>query len=64
MRKVHLHKGGLGMATRTACGRNILRAAIAAPWTEFKTEPEKYQCDLCAASKQAEFNARCDTKIN
>jgi hypothetical protein len=63
MRKVHLHKSGLGMAAKTACGRNILRTPIAARWTEFKTEPEKYQCDLCAASKQATLNARFDAKI-
>jgi hypothetical protein len=50
------------MAVRTACGRNMLRTPQSAGWVEFKAEPEQYKCDLCAASKQAEFNLRCDAK--
>lgn len=64
MRKLHLHKSGVGMAVRTACGRNMLRTPQSAGWSEFKAEPDQYKCDLCATSKQAEFNSRCDAKAS
>lgn len=62
MRKVHLDKSGTGMASKTACGRNILRTPISATWTEFKTEPLQYRCDKCSDSKQYLFNIRMDER--
>jgi len=58
MRKMHLNKGGTGMASRTACGRNVLRTPMSTTWTEFKQERPEHQCDKCAASQQAALNAR------
>ena len=60
MRVVHLNKNGSGMASRTACGRNILRTPLSTNWEEFKTEP--HQCAKCAASKQFEVNTKMDAK--
>lgn len=60
MRKMHLDKGGLGMASRTACGRNILRTPLSTNWTEFKKE--LHQCDKCVASQQFAVNTRSDAK--
>jgi hypothetical protein len=57
-RQVHLNKGGPGMASRTACGRNILRTPISTNWVGFLAEPVAYKCIKCATSKQAEVNAR------
>ena len=62
MRKVHLDKSGTGMASKTACGRNILRTPISANWTEFKAEPLQYRCDKCVASKQYLVNIRMDER--
>ena len=55
-----LHSGGSGMAAKTACGRNILRTPMSCGWEGFKLEPASRQCEKCAASKQAELNARRD----
>ena len=46
------------MASRTACGRNILRTPMSCGWEGFKLEGR--QCEKCATSKQAELNARRD----
>lgn len=62
MRKVHLNKSGSGMASMTACGRNILRTPISTNWTEYKTEPVQYRCTKCETSKQAEVNTRMDNR--
>jgi hypothetical protein len=56
--QVHLNKSGSGMASRTACGRNILRTPMSCGWEGFKLEGR--QCEKCATSKQAELNARRD----
>lgn len=62
MRKVHLDKNGIGMASKTACGRNILRTPISSTWSEFKSEPLQYRCDKCVASKQFSLNIRMDER--
>lgn len=62
MRKVHLNKGGQGWASRTACGRNLLRTPMSANWEDFKKESIEHQCDKCLASKQFEFNVRINQK--
>ena len=56
--QMHLNKSGSGMASRTACGRNILRTPLCCVWSEFTT-PAAQQC---ATSKQAELNARMGAK--
>lgn len=57
-RQMHLDKGPKGMAARTACGRDILRTPMSTEWTGFISEPAQFRCIKCAASKQAEVNAR------
>ena len=59
-RVTHLNKSGSGWASKTACGRGLLRTPISTDWEGFKNEAAKYQCVKCAASKQAELNARRD----
>lgn len=62
MRVTHLHKGGAGMAAKTACGRNVLRTPLATNWEKFKALPESQQCEKCKTSKQYELNVRIDSK--
>ena len=62
MRKVHLNKSGSGMASMTACGRNILRTPLSVNWTEYKEEPLQYRCTKCEASKQAAVNTKSDVR--
>ena len=62
MRVTHLNKSGSGMASMTACGRNILRTPISSNWTEFKIEPAHYRCIKCVASKQFAVNAKMDAR--
>lgn len=57
-RVTHLNKSGSGMASKTACGRNILRTPMSTDWAGFKGEQRK--CNLCAVSGQAALNARRD----
>jgi hypothetical protein len=57
-RVTHLNKSGFGMASMTACGRNILRTPISADWADFKAD--RFRCVKCEASKQAELNTRRD----
>lgn len=57
-RQMHLDKGPKGMASRTACGRNILRTPMSTDWAGFMGERPENRCAKCAASKQAEVNAR------
>lgn len=61
-RKMHLDKSGSGMSFKTACGRNTMRTPTSADWDYFKALPHDQQCAKCAASKQAELNARMDAK--
>jgi hypothetical protein len=60
MRQLHLHKGGSGMASHTACGRNVIRTPLSAPWGTFKNAPVEQRCEKCNASKQAALNARLE----
>lgn len=63
-RQMHLDKGPSGMASRTACGRNILRTPMSTNWAGFLEEPQQFRCIKCAASKQAEVNAKqCGKKV-
>lgn len=62
MRMMHLNKGGQGWASRTACGRNLLRTPMSTNWEDFKKEPIEYRCIKCLSSKQFEFNTRMDEK--
>ena len=59
-RRMHLNKSGSGMASMTACGRNILRTPLSTSWAEFKNLPEHQKCEKCAASRQAALNTRRD----
>lgn len=61
-RQLHLNKSGSGMASMTACGRNILRTPLSASWEEFKAERPEYRCIKCDDSKQAALNRRIDAE--
>jgi hypothetical protein len=61
-RQMHLNKGGIGFASRTACGRNMLRTPMSTDWENFKTEPLAYRCIKCVSSKQFEFNTKMDAR--
>jgi hypothetical protein len=60
--QLHLNKSGTGMASRTACGRNILRTALSANWTDYKKEPAQMRCTKCETSKQFSVNTRMDAR--
>jgi len=62
MRVTHLNKSGTGWASKTACGRNLLRTPISTNWSDFKQEPVQFRCIKCVTSKQFEFNTKMDTK--
>lgn len=57
-RQMHLHSTGSGMASKTACGRNILRTPMSTNYAGFKTETER--CAKCEQSKLFAFLARKD----
>jgi hypothetical protein len=59
---MHLNKSGSGFASKTACGRNILRTPMSANWEEFKSELEEFKCLKCKTSKQAEVNTKMDLR--
>lgn len=61
MRVLHLRKSGSGMASKTACGRNVLRTAMSTDWKNFNAS--NMQCELCRNSKQAALCARLDVTI-
>lgn len=61
-RVTHLNKSGGGMASRTACGRNILRTPMSTDWAGFKGERRK--CSLCASSGLAALNTRRDLEAS
>lgn len=60
--QMHLNKNGTGMASMTACGRNILRTPMCTDWEGFKKTTKDVQCAKCAASKQAALNTRVDAQ--
>lgn len=62
MQVTHLNKSGTGWASKTACGRNILRTPMSVEWNEFKKEASEYRCIKCVASKQFEVNAKMDIR--
>lgn len=62
MRVTHLNKSGSGWASKTACGRNMMRTPFSCDWETFKQEPVQYRCIKCAASKQFEVNAKMDAR--
>lgn len=55
---LHLHSTGSGMASRTACGLNILRTPLSMPWADFKHATER--CERCENSKLFAFLTRRD----
>lgn len=57
-RQMHLSKGKSGMASSTACGRNILRTPMSTDWKGFMEEQVQYRCIKCSNSKQAELNTK------
>ena len=57
-RQMHLDKSGSGMASRTACGRNVLRTPLSTNWAGFLGERVENRCIKCSTSKQAEVNTR------
>ena len=61
-RQMHLDKGPTGMASRTACGRNILRTPMSTDWAGFTGELEANRCAKCSASTYAAFIARTKAK--
>jgi len=50
------------MASKTACGRNILRTPLSVNWAGFKQESTQNRCIKCATSKQFEVNTRMDAR--
>lgn len=59
---MHLKKSGSGMASKTACGRNILRTPMSLNWAGFKGTKAEQRCELCAASKFAAVNRKFDAR--
>lgn len=59
-RSLHLNKSGSGMASKTACGRNLLRTPMSGNWEEFIKQSKEVRCELCAASKFATLMMRRD----
>lgn len=62
MSALHLSKSGSGMASKTACGRNVLRTPMSTGWAEFNESRKEGRCEKCEASKQAELNRKADAK--
>ena len=58
--QMHLNKSGSGMASKTACGRNVLRTPMSGNWTDYKSQPVQWRCIKCDTSKQFEVNTRMD----
>jgi len=54
----HLNKSGSGMASMTACGRNIIRTPLSTNWENFKNTSER--CEKCEQSKLFAFLTRQD----
>lgn len=62
MRVTHLNKSGTGWASKTACGRSMLRTPFSVNWEEFKAERIEYRCIKCVNSKQCEVNQKMDIR--
>ena len=62
MRVTHLNKGGEGWASKTACGRNMLRTPFSVNWAEFKIYSNEHRCVKCVTSKQFSFNTKVDAR--
>ncbi len=60
--QTHLNKSGSGMASMTACGRNILRTPLSTNWEGFKKLAMNQRCEKCENSKQAAVNRKMDAK--
>lgn len=63
-RVIHLNKSGSGMASKTACGRNILRTPMSADWAGFTGTKASQRCSLCDASSHAEFQRKQEEKAS
>lgn len=61
-RQMHLNKSGSGFASKTACGRNLLRTPMSTDWAGFKAEGQQCRCVKCDESKFAEFHRKQDAK--
>jgi hypothetical protein len=61
-RVTHLNKSGTGWASKTACGRSLLRTPFSMNWEEYKKEPVEYRCVKCESSKQKEVNLKMDIR--
>jgi hypothetical protein len=61
MNVTHLNKSGTGWASKTACGRSLLRTPFSVNWSEFQKEPEQYRCVKCVASKQFSVNLKMES---
>ena len=62
-RVTHLNKNnGTGWASKTACGRGLLRTPISMDWKDYKNEPVEYRCAKCEASRQVALNLKMDSK--
>ena len=59
-RQMHLNKSGSGMASKTACGRNIIRTPMSTDWAGFTGTREEQRCERCNTSSYAEFKAKND----
>ena len=62
-KQMHLNKSGLGMASKTACGRNVVRTPLSTNWEGFKQTPITKRCIKCAGSEHAAFHVRQDEKL-
>jgi hypothetical protein len=54
-RVIHLNKGGEGWASRTACGRGLLRTPMSTDWHGFTGEMQQNRCARCDTSAYAVF---------
>lgn len=61
-RQIHLNKSGSGFASKTACGRNLLRTPMSTDWAGFRAEGQQCRCVKCDESKFAEFHRKQDAK--
>jgi hypothetical protein len=57
---LHLHSSGSGFASKTACGRNLLRTPMSAAWDQFKEDVHMHHCDKCKASRLFAFLQKQD----
>ena len=62
MQVTHLNKSGTGWASKTACGRSLLRTPMSLNWADFKQEPVQFRCVKCVTSKQFKVNTKMDAK--